>query len=656
MYRICLDNNDNQGERTLYYPGDPECIVINPVVKLAVGQAGSCEFTLPPINPLYNAIYNRKSMISVYRGNNMIFCGEVRESAKDKQNCKKVYAIGELAFLFDSIQPQYDYGIVTPTAFMTAVLAEHNNQVEARKQFVMGTCSVSQGYDASNKVTDYDDTLTALRENLVNNLDGCLRVRHANGNRYLDFVPLYNYGLVNSQGINFGENLLDYAENWTSSDIATEVIPLGARLTSNNNEGFEKRLDIKSVNQGRNYVSIESAVTSFGHVRRKMVFEGIEDAQTLRDAGLDWLSKNQYETMTLKISAVDLSALDSSLDDMNLGDQIPCYAPPYGLNITLPILEQTLHLTDPSKDTIVLSAYMKNKRRTISGQVGDSSGSIKQEVRKEELKIRAVIAREVGNILRQFTGSEGGHRLEEYDEDGLWLRTSYMNGTSKATSTKIMEFSMDGIRFFNGTAGQYIDPTKWKTAWTIGGDFCADFIVTGTLLASLIKAGILSDVAGNTRWNMETGELVTKVLQLISNYLTISNTGIITSRSMPNGQGVSEESLEIEQAVIRGKRYGTDVGYIDLSADTDSEDGTAEYDAVFGSNSTLRLEFYRQIDIVDKYNNTLVGYFDGNGWHGPIDDSFLPEPTVIYVNNGDNGNGSGSGSGGNNSGSNGGSN
>ena len=94
--------------------------------------------------------------------------------------------------------------------------------------------------------------------------------------------------------------------------------------------------------------------------------------------------------------------------------------------------------------------------------------------------------------------------------------------------------------------------------------------------------------------------------------------------------------MEIEQAVIRGKRYGSLVGYIDLSADTDSGDGAAEYDAVIGSNSTLRLEFYRQIDIVDKYNNVLVGYFDGNGWHGPVDENFLPEPTVIYVDNGNN--------------------
>jgi len=619
MYTIMIDG------KTAYYPGDSECVAIDPVVKLALGQAGSCEFTIPPFNPMYNSIYNRKSIVSVYRGSKLIFQGEVRESTKDKRNCKKIYAVGELAYLMDSIQPQWHYGPVFPTSFITDLLAEHNSQVEERKRFQMGTCSVHESYGSvtNSKVTDYDDTLTALRTQIDPELGGFFRVRYVNGTKYLDCVDIVNAGTVNRQGINFGENLLDYAENITSSDIVTEVIPLGIRLESDDEE-FEKRLDIKEVNSGKNYVSIASAVASFGHVRRVVVFDEIDNATTLKQAGQQWLTKNQYETMTLKLTAADLSALDSTMDDMSVGDQIPCYAPPYGLNITLPIMEQTLHLTHPEKDTITLSASWKNKKRTISGQFADSSASIKNEVYKEELKIKAVIARETANILKQFTGSEGGHKLEEYDENGLWLRTSLMNGTSKATSTRIMEFSMDGIRMYRGAAGNYNDPTKWKSAWSINGDFCADFIVTGTLLASLIKAGILSDVAGNTTWDMETGELITKVLQLISNYLTISDTGVITSRSMPDGQGVSEESLEIEQAVLRGKRYGTEVGYIDLSADTDSGDGGAEYDAVIGSNSTLRLEFYRQIDIVDKYNNTIVGYFDGNGWHGPVDENFLP--------------------------------
>ena len=38
-----------------------------------------------------------------------IFYGEVRESEKDFYRTKHIYAVGELAFLFDSIQPQAKY-------------------------------------------------------------------------------------------------------------------------------------------------------------------------------------------------------------------------------------------------------------------------------------------------------------------------------------------------------------------------------------------------------------------------------------------------------------------------------------------------------------------------------------------------------------------
>lgn len=591
MYTIKLDG------KTIYYPGDSECVAIDPVVKLALGQAGSCEFTVPPFNPLYNSIYNRKSIVTVYRGSKLIFQGEVRESTKDKRNCKRVYAVGELAYLLDSIQPQYHYGPISPTLFMEDLISEHNSQVETRKQFRMGMCTVHESYGSiiNSRKTDYEDTLTALRTQIDPELGGIFRVRYASGNRYLDCVDIVNYGSVNHQGINFGENLLDYAENLTSSDIVTEIIPLGIRLESDDEE-FEKRLDITSKNSGKNYLTSTAGVNSFGHVRRVVIFDEIDNAATLKQAGQEWLEKNRYETLTLKVTAADLSALDSSMDDMDLGDQIPCYAPPYGLDITLPIQEQTLNLTHPEKDTIVLSASWKNRKRTISGQVSDSSVSIKNEVYKEELKIRSVIAREVANIMSQFTGSEGGHKLEEYDENGLWVRTSYMNGTSKATSTKIMEFSMDGIRFYKGSAGNYNDPTKWKSAWTLGGDFCADFITTGTLMGERVKAGVIQDVGEKTNWDLETG-------------------------MWRSGTNEWKEYIQIYEGVIKGIYNNTDIGYIDLSANTKMFNGSTGHAPVIGSNNELNLEFRDQINFVDlRQDRKIVAYIDGNGFHGQVGD------------------------------------
>lgn len=602
MYTIYLD------DAVLYYPGDPLCVVMAPVVKRAVGKAGSFECLVPPVNPLWGSFQNRKSMITVYKGSKEIFYGEVRDSGKDKHNCRNVYAVGMLAFLVDSIQPQTNYGDCTPTTFLTGVISNHNSQVEERKQISRGYVTVPSGYDASEKITDLHDSLTEIRSNLVNNLGGCLRIRKTSGVRYLDYVPLNDYGSSNSQGINFGENLLDYSENLTASDIVTAVIPLGARVDSE--DDFEKRVDITSVNSGLNYVTASSSVLNrFGYVWKVVVFDGITSPSDLKAAGQQYITENQYETLSLKVSAVDLSLLDSSMDDMDLGDRIPCYAEPYDLDITLPIQEQTLYLQEPNKNTITLSATLKNKKATISGQVAGSGSAIRQATYEKEMTIRNVIRQEVANIMASFAGELGGYKLSEYNSDGLWVRDLYMDAPDKDDATKVMEISLNGIRF--STDGyQAATSSAWTTAWTLGGAFNADFITVGTLMGERIKAGTISDVTGNTSWNLETGDFLSKAFHLLTTYLEITTDGKIISM---NGT----ESLTIEQAVLIGKHNGYQIGLIDLAADTD-HNGTTTYDVAITASGHMRLEFGTPQQLYIYQSETPVGYFDGRGWHGDV--------------------------------------
>lgn len=635
MYTIYLD------DEILYYPGDDVLSIVgDPVIKLAIGQAGSCEITVPPTNPCYDSIQNRKSMITVFRDSRNVFSGEVRETDKDRMNCKKVYAVGELAFLQDSIQPQHYYGDVTPTNFLTAVLAEHNDCVEYKKQFTAGLVTVTSGWDQSLKVTDHNSTLEALREQLIGNLGGCLRIRKQSGTRYLDYVTLSDYGSANRQGINFGENLLDYSETLTASEIVTCIIPLGKRTDSQGD--FETRIDIKSVNDGYDYLTASQAVLNrFGYVWKVVVFDDLEDPADIMAAGQDWLTEAQYETLRLKLTAVDLSMLDADMDAMNLGDRIPCKAEPYGLNMTLPIIEQTLHPLAPQKDTIVLSATLKNKQTTISDQVGSGGDSIRQATAQTELKIRNVIRQEVANLMARFAGTNGGYKLSEFDSNGLWLRDLWMDTPDKTTATNILEISMNGIRSSNAGYKPATDPA-WKLGITIDGQINADRILTGTLMAGLIKAGILSDVAGNFNLNMETGALTAKQMTIISPHLKLYSDG--TLRSVR-----SNESLDILEALIRGYHSPyTDItkdpnptlaGLLDLSANygnneykvvleskqgmvlkiasgkdfTVDENGTAilGYD---GRNWDIRIKSPGQINFYQ--GNNLCGFIDGAGWHG----------------------------------------
>lgn len=562
MYTIYLD------DEILYYPGDDVLSIVgDPVIKLAIGQAGSCEITVPPTNPCYDSIQNRKSMITVFRDSRNVFSGEVRETDKDRMNCKKVYAVGELAFLQDSIQPQHYYGDVTPTNFLTAVLAEHNDCVEYKKQFTAGLVTVTSGWDQSLKVTDHNSTLEALREQLIGNLGGCIRIRKQSGTRYLDYVNLSDYGAANRQGINFGENLLDYSETLTASDIVTCIIPLGKRTDSQGD--FETRIDIKSVNDGYDYLTASQTVLNrFGYVWKVVVFDDLEDPADIMAAGQDWLTEAQYETLRLKLTAVDLSMLDADMDAMNLGDRIPCKAEPYGLNMTLPIIEQTLHPLAPQKDTIVLSATLKNKQTTISDQVGSGGDSIRQATAQTELKIRNVIRQEVANLMATFTGAGGGYKLSEFDSNGLWLRDLWMDTPDKDTATNILEISMNGIRSSNAGYKPATDPA-WKLGITIDGQINADRIMTGTLMAGLIKAGILSDVGGNTSFNLETGALTSTKFSINSTNFTLTEAGIasMTGATINGGSIISssgDKKATIENGFYRGYLNNQISGLLDL--------------------------------------------------------------------------------------------
>ena len=62
---------------------------------------------------------------------------------------------------------------------------------------------------------------------------------------------LAGYGKICEQPIEFGDNLLDYSENVSASELYTCVIPKGRAWKKSPIEGLEAYVDIKSVNGGR---------------------------------------------------------------------------------------------------------------------------------------------------------------------------------------------------------------------------------------------------------------------------------------------------------------------------------------------------------------------------------------------------------------------
>ena len=493
IYEVYLD------DELLYYPNDETFSISDAVVETSLNEAGTFECDVPVSNPKYDSFNLRKSMIQVMKDGVEIFYGEVREVKQNFNFTKHIYAVGELAFLFDSIQPQARYQ-TTPLNMLTSILANHNSQVEARKRFTIGNVTVTDSNNYVYHYTNREDTLTAIREKMCNTLDGYLRIRKSGGTRYLDLVPLSQYGSYCTQEIAFGENLLDYSANYTAEDIATCVIPLGARFDDANRtadaiDGLDEYLTIKGTtvdsyhtNQNDDFVYIQSAVNTFGWVRVVKNFDNITVAENLKTAAENWLTSAQYSKLELELNAVDLNLLDHNIDSFEVGDTIHAWAEPYNMDTTFPVRKKTTYLNDLSKNYIVLSNTETSKSYTK--QTSDAVSKVKEEIPQTFTVMQEAKLKALAMLLDESTG---GHVVFEYHLDGDGKpdyidAISVCNAATIDASTKRWRWSGGAFGFLErantNVPWNYADV---KVAMTADGAINADRIITGTLNANAVK-------------------------------------------------------------------------------------------------------------------------------------------------------------------------
>ena len=474
MYDIRLDG------KPLWYPGDNEAVIINPELHEALNDAGYIQFTVPESNPLYNDIKERISMVQVYKDDVLIFNAEVREVTVNSIKDKKVYAVGELAFLTDSIQPQQRYQNRTVLQLFDALLSEHNAQVESKKQFTRGVVTVTDANDSLYRYTNYEDTLTAMREKLCDTLDGYLRVRYQDGVRYLDFVTLDDYGKTCQQPIKFGANLLEYASNSTGADIATAVIPLGAKLEESEIEGLDAYTTIKSVNGGKDYIYSQEAVEQFGWIRKVVNWDDVTEPANLLKKANAWLEQNQFANLTLELKALDLSILSEKMESMELGDRIRAIAEPYGMDTWFPLQEKVTYFQHPENNKLTLS---NTASKTYTSQANKANAELKQEIPQQKSLVQMMQE----NASKLIKAATNGNIVMKMDEDGNPVELLIMDTKDISTAKNVWRWNLNGFGYSStGYNGNY------NTAITMDGKIVADFIAAGTMYADRIKGGTLT--------------------------------------------------------------------------------------------------------------------------------------------------------------------
>lgn len=480
MYKIIMDGN------TIYYPSDGKAVLISSTLNLELNTAGSLSFICPPENPYYEKIYNRKSIVSVYRDEKEIFIGEVREQTKDLRGNKKVQCVGLLSYLADSIQPQMEYHDQTPYQLLSKFLKIHNEQVDDKKKIMLGRVTVTDPNNSLYRFTNYETTMEVIMTKMVDKLGGYLKLRREEELLYLDYLRLEEMGKATEQPIEFGVNLLDYTEDLSAEDITTAIIPLGKEIDGEENDILKKYTDIQSVNDGKNYLVSKEAKDEFGWVCRVIRWDDVTVPANLLRKGAEWLKDNQFEMVELALSAVDLSEFGIPTETIECGDRVRCIAYPFGMDRVFPVMKQTIPLQKPGEIKVVLGSNQ------AKGYIQSSADAVRQ-LKEENLVTRKIdnerVQSAIDNLKAQMNISEGGYKLTEYDSSGRWLRDLYMDTPDKNTATKVLQVNMNGI---GGSNSGYEGP--YAVGMTLDGMIYGNRIMSHSIDAEKLSVSYTSQV------------------------------------------------------------------------------------------------------------------------------------------------------------------
>lgn len=369
-----------------------------PYFEIGDNINGSASFSVYPNHPHYDKIKKLTTDIIIYRDDEPEFYGRVLYDDEDFSGTKKVFVEGELAFLCDSIQRPKVYHNISVKAYVQDLIDIHNAQVEERKQFVVGRVTVKDSNDSLYRYSNYEDTRTAIKEKLTSRLGGHLVIRHEDGQRILDYLSDEDYYTRNTQGIRFGKNLLDFSKNMDASDLATCIIPLGAKLDEDEQDPAleaisEQRRTIASVNGGVDYVTDDNAVKEYGKIYKTVTWDDVTVPENLKKKAEEYLKSVQFEKMVLELKAIDLNLTDESFQRFEVGNMIQCVSTPNGLDREFPLTKKKVYITSFKNNAVTLgdetsAKFYTSSNRQNTAQIEETIKSLpsKSEILQEALR------------------------------------------------------------------------------------------------------------------------------------------------------------------------------------------------------------------------------------------------------------------------------
>ena len=187
------------------------------------------------------------------------------------------------------------------------------------------------------------------------------------------------------------------------------------------------------------------------------------------------------------------------LERVNLCDTVTIRHSLLGVSVSAMVIETVYDTLAERYKSISLGQSKSSMIATIS-EVQSTVDKVESTVGRFPKLLQTAIGKATGLI----TGQSGGYVVINTDSDsGQPYELLILDAPSIDEAVNVWRWNVGGLGFsHNGYNGPF------ETAITADGQIVADFITSGSLVANIIKAGVIQSQDGSSYWDLESGEVV----------------------------------------------------------------------------------------------------------------------------------------------------
>ena len=187
------------------------------------------------------------------------------------------------------------------------------------------------------------------------------------------------------------------------------------------------------------------------------------------------------------------------LERVNLCDTVTIRHSLLGVSVSAMVIE-TVYDTLAERYVSISLGQSKSSMITTISEVQSTVDKVESTVGRFPKLLQTAIGKATGLI----TGQSGGYVvIHTSEENGQPYELLILDAPSIDEAVNVWRWNVGGLGFsHNGYNGPY------ETAITADGQIVADFITSGSLVANIIKAGVIQSQDGSSWWDLESGEVV----------------------------------------------------------------------------------------------------------------------------------------------------